>query len=161
MKTRLPDELIAQLPDTDKKAPVFALDGGGWIIAGKHALIVCDERAIVNSGMWWEIQYASLDAESRLLMVQWADPQRRPLVVKLVDEKPAKFMSAVTESVNHSMVVSKSVRAANGTTITATIRRRDDDQLFSTVAADGDLDAEGERLANRLEAEVREGVGLE
>lgn len=157
----LPDTLIAHLPRSDRRASAEELADGRWIVAGRHALILLDEGGVVDSGLWYEIQKARWDGETRQFGAQWVDPARPALEVTTLTDDPDSFMLDVSEKVNHARVVQKVATASNGTVITAAVRRGESGELFSTLVADGPLDASGDALAAALEREVREGVGLE
>lgn len=157
----VPDSMAPFLPRSDRRADAEELVGGRWVVAGKYAVILVGEGGVEDSGMWYEVQRVRWDAASRGLTVTWVDPARSPMVVRTVSSDPGAFMALVTERVNHSLVVQKAALTAEGTTVVAAVRRRDDGQLFSTLVADGPLDEDGRRLADALEREVRDGVGLD
>ena len=156
----VPADLASFLPKGDRQATAEELADGRWIVAGRHAVIVVGERGVEDSGMWHEIQFAAWDADSRVLRVVWVDPARTEIAVKTQAKDPGALMVEVSEKVNHALVVQRVVEASNGTRLTASIRRREDGELFSTLVADGPLDAEGKRQGDLLEAMVRDGVGL-
>lgn len=156
-----PDTITAHLPRSDRRASAEELTDGRWIVAGRHALILVDEDAVVDSGLWYEIQKARWDAETRQFVAVWVDPARAPLVVTTTTDDPDNFMLDVSAKVDHARVVQKVATAANGTVVTAAVRRGESGELFSTLVADGPLDEQGNALAAALEREVREGVGLE
>lgn len=157
----LPESVRAALPDSDRRAPVEALESGGWAIAGRHALIVADESGPVDSGMWYEIARASWSGRDRALVVEWMDPARPQLRVVTESTDPRAFMRRVSDRVDHSIVRHLSMRVSNGTRVTAWIRRREDDRLFSILTAFGPLDEPSRREAESFERAMREGVGLE
>ncbi|MDN6429834.1 MAG: hypothetical protein L0K65_05800 [Actinomyces sp.] len=156
----VPDHLSHFLPRSDRRATAEELGDGRWLVAGRHAVVVVGEEGVVDSGMWYEVQHVRWDSASRDLTLTWVDPGRPPLVVRMLTTDPAAFMGEVTGKVTHSLVVQKSA-VVGGTTVTAAVRRRDDGALFSTLVADGPLDEGGRQLADALESEVRDGVGLD
>ncbi|QPK81762.1 hypothetical protein G7Y41_02710 [Schaalia sp. ZJ405] len=166
-RQRPPKDLITLLPDSDRRALAEHLDEGGWIVAGKYAMIVLAEElegqaaGVVDSGMWYEIQQVRWEAATRRLTCVWVDPGRAPIEVTTDSEDPAEFMRDVTEKVNRTLITHRTEAMPNGTRVTAWVRRREDDQLFSVLTADGPLDEESQSLASRLEREVRESVGLD
>jgi hypothetical protein len=157
----VPDPLTHFLPRSDRRAAAEELTDARWLVAGKYAVILVGEGGVEDSGMWYEVQSARWDSGTRDLTVVWVDPARPPLVVRTVSTDPATFMTDVSEKVNHSLVVQKAALTSGGTTVVAAVRRRDDGQLFSTLVADGPLDEGGRQLADALEREVRDGVGLD
>ena len=161
MPNLLPAQVSVLLPEGDRRAPAEQLESGEWIIAGRHAIILANEESVLDSGMWYEIATARWSAEDRVLSVEWMDPARTPIRVETVSQDPRVFMRILSERVNHSIVVHKSTQVSNGTTITVWIRRREDGQLFSVLAAFGPLDEACEREAAHFEQQLREGVGLD
>lgn len=157
----IPASALALLPDSDRRAPAEELASGAWVVAGKHALILVDAERVLDSGMWYEVATAKWSAEDRILDIEWMDPARSKVRVETVSKDPHVLMRTIADRVNHSIVVHKSTRVANGTTISAWIRRRDDDRLFSALTALGPLDAASEREAAAFERMLREGVGLD
>lgn len=156
-----PEAIAAHLPVSDRRSSAEELTDGRWVVAGRHALILLDEGGVVDSGMWYEIQRARWNGETRQLVVLWVDPARRPLAVTTVTDDPDNFMLDVSAKVDHARVVQKVATTPSGTVVTAAVRRGESGELFSTLVADGPLDEEGRGLADALEREVREGVGLE
>lgn len=157
----VPAELIRFLPEGDERASGEELEDGRWLVAGRYALILVGAHGVEDSGMWYEVQYVRWEGQTRRCVVVWVDPARAGLSVRTASADPRRFMAEVAEHVNHALVASKAVELASGTRITAQVRRREDGELFSTLVADGPLDAAGERRADALEREVRESVGLE
>lgn len=156
-----PIAVAENLPSFDRSAPAAEVEGGLWVVAGRHALILASEQAVQDSGMWYEVQAARWNAEDAALRIIWVDPQRPVWELTTVTEDPADFMRAMTEAVDHSMVMHKQITMGNGTVVTAQIRRREDGHLFSILVADGPLDQDGQAQADALERRLREGVGLE
>ena len=91
----------------------------------------------------------------------WVDPSRAPLIVHSSDSSMRPFMEDLSEKVNRTQVVVRNITAPSGTVITGQIRRREDGQLFSVLAANGPLDDEGIAVAQSFERQLRESVGLE
>lgn len=157
----------ALLPSSDTHAPYEYLGDGSWLFAGHYALIHVADSAdssrahVIDSGMWYEVRSIRWEADTQLFICTWVDPSRPQLIVRTDSDNPAEFMREVTRKVNHTLVSHREVTAPNGTTITAYIRRRDDEQLFSVLTADGPLDEEGHQLASHLEFQLRESVGLD
>lgn len=161
MTAPLPDAARALLPDSDRKAHAEELADGTWIVAGQHALIRVGADRVLDSGMWYEVATAKWNAEDRVLSVDWMDPSRASIRVETVSRDPHVLMRTIADRVNHSIVVHKSTKVSNGTAISAWIRRRDDDALFSVLTAQGPLDAASRAEAERFERMLREGVGLD
>lgn len=157
----LPDSVIALLPPSDKRAPALALADGGWIVAGAHAFARIDEGGVIEAGMWYETQAARWEGKSRQFTLKWVDPAREPVAVVTGGEDPAAFMAAVRERIERTMVVLKSGEAPNGTTVVAQVRRGANGGLFSVLTADGPLGEADRVFAERMERDVREGVGLD
>ncbi|MDC4232751.1 hypothetical protein M3T53_03340 [Actinomyces sp. B33] len=161
-----PAAVTAVLPDSDRRAPAEPLEDGRWLVAGSYALIVVDDpgdgpAAVVDSAMWYEVASARWEAATRRFSCAWVDPARTGLVGVTRSADPAAFMGAVAEGVDRSLVVRQEARADNGTRITGWVRRREDGALFSVLTADGPLDGPAQTLADRLEAQVRDDVGLD
>ena len=168
--TPLPESIAALLPGDHRRMPAVRLDDGRWVVAGEYAIIVAAEAGarsdgspaeVIDSGMWYEVATVAWNGESRRLTCTWVDPARTPLTGVTDSQDPADFMRVVTERVNRTMVTTKQLTTASGTTLTCWIRRREDDALISVLVADGPLDDAGEAAAARFEAQVREGVGLD
>lgn len=157
----LPQELASLLPSAQARASAEELEGDRWIVAGDDALVVVGPQGVSDTAMWYQVQYVRWQADTRRLLVVWVDPQRTPLVARTASDDLADFMADVTVRVTHALVVQKTVTTDSGTRITAAVRRREDGALFSTLVADGPLDAAGRERADALEREVRDGVGLD
>lgn len=157
----VPSAISQHLPSFDRSAPAAEVEGGRWVVAGRHALILVSEEAVQDSGMWYEVQAARWNAEDATLHVLWVDPQRPEWHFVTTVEDPSDFMRAMTEAVDHSMVMHKQITVENGTKVVAQIRRREDGHLFSILVADGALNEEGQAQADALERRLREGVGLD
>ncbi len=160
-QSRVPDALVRFLPRGDHRAQALAVDHDRWLVAARYALILVGAEGVEDSGMWYEVQHVRWEGETQLLRVAWVDPGRTPLEVRTETTEPSDFMADVTAKVTHALVVQKTAITDIGTRVTASVRRREDDELFSTLVADGPLDAQGKTLADELERTVREGVGLE
>lgn len=108
---------------------------------------------------WFEIQQAIWAGESRRLVIRWVDPQRTPSTFNLAAHEQTAFMRAFDELVARTVVMTMR-RKVGSTNILASIRRRADGKLFSTLVADGPLGEAGERVAVELERSLRDAVGL-
>lgn len=149
------------LPHGDADALHIELTDGAILISGRYALIMIREGEVIDSAMWYEVQSARWEGEKQELSVNWVDPARPPLVVRSSHSPMRPFMEDISEKVNRTQVLVRSVKAPNGAVITAQIRKREDGELFSVLAARGRLDDEAMELAHSLEKQLRESVGLE
>ncbi|MDO4258671.1 MAG: hypothetical protein Q4C87_04040 [Actinomycetaceae bacterium] len=156
--SNLPPELLHHLPHSDRSAPCEKLSDGTWAVAGTHALFLFDAEGPIGGALWFEVQNARWEADSRKLLVMWTDPGAKPLVVVTESENPRTFMARVKARLEATMVAYKT-RMAGDTQIVAQIRRGPEG-LFSHVSADGPLDEKGLAAAETLEKEIRESVGL-
>lgn len=157
----IPDKMAAGLPGYDQDAPFVLTESGEALVAGRYALIVGDRSGITDSGLWHEIQYASWEAQTRTLTVVWVDPERSIHRFVTVDDNPQQFMRIVTSRVNDTIVTTRQAPSASGATVTASIRRRIDGELFSTVIIQGKQGPDTTECAQRLEGAIRKEVGLE
>ena len=144
------------LPRGDADALHIELDDGAILVAGRYALIMIREGEVIDSAMWYEVQSARWEGEKQELSVSWVDPARSPLVVHSSHSPMRAFMEDISEKVNRTQVLVRSVKAPNGA-----VRKREDGELFSVLAARGRLDDEAMELAHSLEKQLRESVGLE
>ncbi|MDO5048916.1 MAG: hypothetical protein Q4D87_03430 [Actinomycetaceae bacterium] len=161
LPTALVDGLdVDFLVKSDARRPATELKDGRWLLLAEVGPVTVSEDGTEFIGHWHEIQHVVWESNSRMLLVRWVDPSRQPWHGVTVTDDPRKFMSHFEEYVEYSIVSSQRRKADNGTTITASIRRTEDGQLFSTLVADGPLDASGEKVAHELEAKLRESVGL-
>ena len=149
------------VPTGDANSPHIELSDSRILVSGRFALILIEEDHVVDSGMWYEIQNARWNGEKQELRVTWVDPSRAPLIVHSHDSSMRPFMEDISEKVNRTQVLVRSIKAPNGAVITAQIRKREDGELFSVLAARGRLDDEAMELAHSLEKQLRESVGLE
>ena len=156
----VPSALSSHLPEYDTRAPATLLEDGRYLVAGKYALFLVEQQGIVDSGMWYQVQYASWNADNKKLRILWTDPEAPPLTLTTVDDDPKKFMRTLTSRVDNTIVASRHRQLPSGTTVTVTVRRRADGQLFSSVLADGDVQVADEPYLDALENEVRGEVGL-
>lgn len=162
---KLPAELADKLTGdflskVDKRRPATELEDGSWLLLAKLGPVVVTEDETKFIGHWHEIQHAVWESQTRMLIVRWVDPTREPWHGVTVARDAHKFMSQLEEFVEYAIVSSQRRTADNGTMISASIRRGADGQLFSTLVADGPLDEQGEQLARKIEANLRESVGL-
>ncbi len=157
----LPDGLVAFVPAEDARASAEELADGRWVVAGRDALLVVAADGVAELAMWYQIQHVRWDGQTRLLTIDWVDPSRPSLAARTATDDPQGFMADVSAKVTHALVVQKVWVADSGTRVTASVRRREDGGLFSTLVADGPLSDADRRRADRLEQEVREGVGLD
>ncbi|MDO5728854.1 MAG: hypothetical protein Q4P71_04435 [Actinomycetaceae bacterium] len=145
----------------DRKRPALELESGNWLLLARQGPCVISETDAQFISYWHEIQQAKWDGETKTLSIDWVDPTREPITMAAKAEEPHEFMMSMQEYVEYVVVSSGQRVADNGTTITASIRRREDGELFSALVADGPLDEQGEELAHQLERRLREGVGLD
>ncbi len=151
----------SHIPETQRGGPVEALEDGRSIAAGPDVLMVLNEDGIEDSGLWHEVQFASWDAPSRQLRVVWTQPDRAPIEGVTVSDHPKWLMEKVTTFVNKTIVDTRSFDASSGGRVTASVRRRADGELFSTVVVSGAVsDAEVER-AWQMEADLRAELGMD
>lgn len=160
-KSLLPPKIAAFLPDSDARAPFVTDSDGLFAVAGQHALYFLTEKGIEQAGMWYEIQYGSWNAKTRQLTVVWTAPDRESVHMTTEQDNPEKFMRVLTSRVDRALVATLQERTPSGAVLTASVRRRVDGELFSTVMAHGYLPPEEEELAAALESRVREEVGLD
>lgn len=156
-------QIIADKPfnRVDRKRPALELTDGTWLLLARLGPCIISQTDAQFVCYWHEIQQARWDGENRTLSIQWVDPTREPIEMGANAEDPQAFMMSLQEYVEYVVVSSGQRVADNGTTITASIRRREDGELFSALVADGPLDDQGRELAHQLENRLREGVGLE
>lgn len=157
----LPSAVLQAIPEDERGGPAVQLEDGRHVIVGRRVLMVADDTDIVDSGMWHEVQYASWRADDRVLTLVWTDVDKPALVVATKSENPKKFMEAVTLRVDNTIVATRSFTTAEGVNVAASVRRRFDGHLFSTVVASGPTSAVDEQKAIQLEAELREELGLD
>ena len=115
------------------------VDDGAILVSGRYALIMLREGEVADSAMWYEVQSARWEGEKQELSVNWVDPARSPLVVRSSRAPMRPFMEDISEKVNRTQVLVRSIKAPNGAVITAQIRKREDGELFSVLAARGRL----------------------
>ena len=164
--TTLPDTLASALPSRERRSPGLELEDGRWMVAAKSGLYVFGAEASSGDGEptpevfpWYDVARARWEAEGQLFALEWVDPARPPLTGRGTGD-PGQLMRHLSEFVNRSIVLHSQVKAGNGTTITAWVRRGDNG-LFSVLTASGPLDDAGRLEADALEASVREAVGLD
>lgn len=145
----------------DRQRPALELSDGSWLLLatlGPHVITETDTQFV---GHWHEIQRARWDGEAKTLSIHWVDPARDIVRFHAEAEDPQAFMMSFEEYVEYAVVSTGQRQTESGTTITASIRRRPDGELFSALVADGPLDEDGQRLAHDLELKLRESVGLD
>lgn len=143
-----------ELPSHDLRAPFADTEGGDRLIAGRHAIFVERDGKIVDAGMWYEVQYAHWNHETRKLVVVWVEPDRPGITRITADKEPKKFLKRMTYSVDRTIIGSRSVTLPSGTTLTATARRRADGEIFTTVLARGEVLPRDENVADALEQQL-------
>ncbi|MCD4557999.1 hypothetical protein [Schaalia sp. lx-100] len=157
----IPSSFHAALSSAERKYPSIELSDGHWLIAGTHELLYLATDAIIDRCAWHEIQSAQWTASSRSLSILWTDPQREPFHAITRNDNVTEFMTMMRERIEYTIIMMRHVISENGTRIVAQIRRAPTGELFSVLSAFGTLNDEGQKLARRLEYEVRESVGLE
>lgn len=156
----LPSWAVKHLPMADSDSVFTWTEERAVLVAGTHALFLIDETGLREGGMWYQVQYARWDANTRKLVVVWVDPDRPLLTLTTTADNPARFMKILTSRVDKAIVVSRQVTVPSGARLTATIRRRIDGELFSSVTVQGELASRETEILRGLEAEVRREVGL-
>lgn len=164
-RLKLPKELAdtvrSSLASTDTRRPAMELADGSWLLLAFAGPTIVREGEAVKVADWHELQHAVWEATSKTLIIRWVNPAREPWHAKTAEEDVHRFMSHFEEFINHTIVNAASRRADNGTWVTASIRRTAEGTLFSTLTADGPLDDAGQALADELEANLLESVGLD
>lgn len=123
-------------------------------MAGRHGLFFVKNEEVVDAGMWYQVQFARWEHETKKLIVVWVEPDREPVIRTTIDSEPTKFLRRLTFSVDKTIVASKSLTVPSGATISATARRRADGEVFTTVLVKGELAVGEESVANTLEAQL-------
>lgn len=160
-RVSLPPAVVQAIPSDERGGPVVQLKDGRYVVVGKRVLMVTDDTKIVDSGLWHEVQYASWRAEDRVLTLVWTDMDRPSLVVATKSENPKEFMEAVTLRVDNTIVATETFTTSTGVNVAASVRRRFDGHLFSTIVSSGAISAADEQRAIQMEADLRKELNLD
>ncbi|MFZ1381174.1 MAG: hypothetical protein WAS54_00110 [Scrofimicrobium sp.] len=160
-RAELPEPFSKFAPSGDQSQPWEAVDGDRVVLAGRHALVLIGEEGVEDSGLWHELQYVKWTVNNRRLTVVWVQPGREPLVVTTETDDPRSLMGAITARVQKTIVATRSFYTPSGVKVSASVRRRVDGELFSTLLADGDLTEDDRIKADGIEQTLREELGVE
>lgn len=157
----VPAAVVASVPEEQRGGPSEQLADGRFIIAGTDLVMVANEREILDSGLWHEVQYASWDADSRVFRLVWSQPERPAITGQTISDNPKALMERITDGVNNTIVATRRFVTSGGVPVAASVRRRVDGNLFSVVVAAGPISSEDEKKAYQLEASLREELGMD
>lgn len=149
------------VPADDLKQPWEPVDGDRVVLAGRHALMLVGADGIQDSGLWYEVQFARWAVDTKRLTVVWIQPEREPMVVTTESDNPKRLMQAVSARVSKTIVATRSFFTATGVRVSASVRRRVDGELFSTLIADGPMTEDDRIKADEIERTLREDLGVE
>lgn len=158
----MPEEirsLLAEAGVGTDRAAVEPTPDGRWLVATAKQLL-CVGEDVESVGYWCELQNATWEAKTGRLTVAYVDPEHPPFTAETTSADPRQFMGAVREGVDNAVVAQRQAIADNDTRLIASVRRGPEGELFSMLVAYGALSQEGLQLADQLEAQVREDVGL-
>ena len=151
----LPRAVVDAIPADERGGPHVRLEDGRRLIVGKRVLMVADDEGISDAGFWHEVQYASWRADDRKFTLVWTDPAKGSLVGVTESENPKQFMEALTLRVDNTIVATETFTTENGVNVAATVRRRVDGHLFSSVVVSGPISEKDEARAFELERKLR------
>ena len=149
------------IPTGERGGPHVLLEDGRRLIVGKRVLMVADDTGINDSGFWHEVQYASWKADDKKFTLVWTDPAKRALIGFTESENPKQFMEALTLRVDNTIVATETFTTGNGVNVAATVRRRVDGHLFSSVVASGPISEADEARAFQLEQKLRAELNMD
>ncbi|HLS72316.1 MAG TPA: hypothetical protein VK046_00995 [Actinomycetaceae bacterium] len=160
-RAQLPEPVAAHLPDGDQPLVSAPLANGPWVVVARNALLVVGEEGLAQRAAWHEIETGTWDGETRTFTIIWADRERGEESLVFDSDDVALFTSALRERVQASVVHHETIQIGS-TRVRATVRRREDESMYSLITAFGPLpdSPEVERELDALESRVREAVGL-
>lgn len=158
---RLPSEHAAHLPAGEEVLAGAELTDQAWAAATRVALYVLDAEGVRLRGPWHEIDTGTLDGESLVFSIIWADREREPSELPFASAEITRFTTVIRERIQHS-VVHTETRRVSGTLVRATIRRDENGELYSRLTAFGPLRPEPQVQAeiDDLERQARQAAGL-
>ncbi|GAB4084714.1 hypothetical protein GCM10028784_13440 [Myceligenerans cantabricum] len=164
MFLRLPDAVRTALRTHGADRPLAGteLDGGGWAVASRAALVVTAGGDVVVDREWCDVDRAAADPESGTITVEWVDGGA-PLVLRLAPGRRSTFPQTLRERVQWSVVHAAPVDLPDGRSARVAVRRRADGEMFSQVVGGGDLDLRDPEVAGAVDAaesRARAAVGL-
>lgn len=157
----LPQEFAKHVPVADHGQPFERVDDDSIVLAGRHALMIVSPEGVRDSGLWHEVQYARWTPNERMFHLVWVQPGRQTISLKTDSEDPERLMSAVTTRTNKTILATRSFFTPTGIRVVASIRRRPDGGLFSTLITDGELTADDQLKATQVERTLREEFNVE
>lgn len=161
---RLPEPVRSALREhgADRALARTELDGGGWAVASRAALLVLTGGEVVVDREWCDVDRAAADPESGTITVEWVDGAA-PLVLRLASTGSRSFPQALRERVQWSVVHAAPVALPDGRSARVAVRRKADGTMFSQVVGGADLDLSDPGVAavvDAAEARARSAVGL-
>ncbi|WP_099332159.1 hypothetical protein [Actinomyces minihominis] len=156
----LPESVRLSIPQDQRGGPYEELEDGRFIIVGRNIIMISNEHKVVDSGFWHEVQYASWDASTHTFRLVWSQPDRDPVIGRTITRNPKDLMEKITHRVDDTIVATRRFVTSGGASVAATVRRRVDGELFSAVISSGPISDEDEKKAYRLEADLREELGM-
>lgn len=158
---QLPMQVLDSLPEAQRGGPVEQLEDGRFVVVGRDLLMITDDRRVLDSGLWHEVQYAAWDAATRGFRVVWSQPDRPTIIGTTVADNPKKLMETITDRVNNTIVATRRFVTSTGVPVAASVRRRVDGELFSVVIASGEISQADQEKAYALETGLRQELGMD
>lgn len=157
----LPERALASIPADQRGGPAEQLEDGRFIVVGRTIVMITDDKGVVDSGFWHEVQYASWDATTRTFRLVWSQPDRPAIIGRTTTDNPREVMEKITHRVDATIVATRRFRTSTGVNVAATVRRRVDGELFSAVIATGPISKADEEKAYALEEDLHRELNME
>lgn len=158
---KLPEKVVTSIPQEQFGGPHEELEDGRYVIVGRDIVMVADSGGVVDSGFWHEVQYCSWDAQTRRFSLVWSQPERPKVEGRTLSDDPEKLMRRITLCVDSTIVATRRFVTSTGVSVAATVRRRVDGELFSSVFAGGAISEVDLKKAFDLEQALREELGVQ
>ena len=132
---------------------------GSWLaVFAERLAVVMDGQ--VEDRRWHEFEAAAWTDATRTLSASFVDDRVAPLRLVVAEGEDERIALVVRERIEHSLVFQEHADLPSGLSARGLVRRDADGSLFTQIVIDGQPDARDEADLDRLDASIRDVVGM-
>jgi len=132
---------------------------GSWLAVFPERLAVVMDGQ-VEDRRWHEFEAAAWTDATRTLSASFVDDRVAPLHLVVAEGEDERIALVVRERIEHSIVFQEHADLPSGLSARGLVRRDADGSLFTQIVIDGQPDARDEADLDRLDASIRDVVGM-